>query len=44
MAQIDTHTLSWELFEAVFSLQSVPSMYNEGRLPLEEILDTEYVS
>jgi hypothetical protein len=29
-----------ELLEAVLSVLSVPRLYNEGQLPLEEILET----
>jgi hypothetical protein len=36
MAATDTHTTTEELSEAVFSVQSVPSLYTEGQLPLEE--------
>jgi hypothetical protein len=40
VAAIDTHATIEELFETVFSVRSVPRLYNEGQLPLEESLET----
>jgi hypothetical protein len=34
MAATDTHATIEELLEAVFSVLSVPRLYNEGQLPL----------
>jgi hypothetical protein len=34
MAATDTHPTVEELLGAVFSVQSVPRLYNEGQLPL----------
>jgi hypothetical protein len=36
-----THTT--QLLEAVFSVQSVPRLYNEDQVPLEESLETAMV-
>jgi hypothetical protein len=36
MAAADTYATVEELLEAVFSMQSIPRLYNEGQLPLEE--------
>jgi hypothetical protein len=36
MAERDTHATIEELLEAVFSMLSVPSLYNEDQLPLRE--------
>jgi hypothetical protein len=33
------HTTIEKLLEAVFFMQSVPRLYNEGQLPLEESLE-----
>jgi hypothetical protein len=40
MAATDMHATIEELLEAVFSVQSVTRLYNEGQLPLEESLET----
>jgi hypothetical protein len=40
MAATDTHATIEELLEAVFSVRSLPMLYNEGHLPLEESLET----
>jgi hypothetical protein len=40
MAATDTHATIEELLEAVFSVQSVQNLYNEGHLPLEKCLET----
>jgi hypothetical protein len=40
MASTNTHATIEEPFEAVFSIQSVPRLYKEGQVPLEEILET----
>jgi hypothetical protein len=40
MATTDTHSTIEELLEAVFSLKSVPRLYNEGHLLLERRLQT----
>jgi hypothetical protein len=34
------HITMKELLEVVFSVRSVPRLYNEGQLPLEESLET----
>jgi hypothetical protein len=34
------HATTEELLEAVFSVRSVPRLFNEGQLPLEESLET----
>jgi hypothetical protein len=41
MAATDTHATTEELLEAVVSVRSVPRLYNEGELPLEESLEME---
>jgi hypothetical protein len=38
MATADIHTTIEKLLEAVFFMQPVPRLYNEGQLPLEESL------
>jgi hypothetical protein len=40
MAAIDMHTTIEELLETVFSVQSMPRLYNEGQLLLEDSLET----
>jgi hypothetical protein len=40
MAVTDTHATLEELLVAVFSVRSVPRLYNEDQLPLEESLET----
>jgi hypothetical protein len=40
MVATDTHTTIEELFEAGFSVRSVPRLYNESQLPLEMNLET----
>jgi hypothetical protein len=40
MAATDMHTTTEEMLEAVFSVRSVPRLYNEGQLPLEKSLET----
>jgi hypothetical protein len=40
MAATDTHATIEELSEEEFSVRSVPRLYNEGRLPLEESPET----
>jgi hypothetical protein len=40
MVATDTHVTIEELLEAVFSVKSVPRLFNEGQLPLEESLET----
>jgi hypothetical protein len=40
MAATDRHATIEELLEAVFSVRSVPSLYNEGQLSLEENPET----
>jgi hypothetical protein len=40
MAATDTHATIEELLEAVFSVRSVPRLYNESQLLLEESLWT----
>jgi hypothetical protein len=40
MAATDTHVTMEMLLEAVFSVRSVPRLYNEGQLPLEKSLET----
>jgi hypothetical protein len=39
MAATDTHATTEELLEAVFSKLSMPRLYNEGLLPLENMTD-----
>jgi hypothetical protein len=39
-AAADTHTTIEELLEAVFSMRSVPRLYNECQLQLEKSLET----
>jgi hypothetical protein len=34
MATTDTHATTEELLEEMFSVRSVPKLYNEGQLPL----------
>jgi hypothetical protein len=41
MTATDTQTTREELLEAVFSVQSVPRLFNEGQVALEESLETE---
>jgi hypothetical protein len=36
----DTHATTAELLEAVYSVLSVPRLYNEGQLPLQGSLET----
>jgi hypothetical protein len=36
----DTHATIEELFEAMFSVRSVPSTYNEDQMPLRKSLET----
>jgi hypothetical protein len=36
MAATDMHITIEKLLETVFSVRSVPRLYNEGQLPLEE--------
>jgi hypothetical protein len=40
MAATDMHATIEELLEAVFSMQSMPRLYNEGQLPLWESPET----
>jgi hypothetical protein len=40
MAATDTHAKTKELLEAVFSVRSVPRLYNESHLPLVSNLET----
>jgi hypothetical protein len=40
MAATDTHATIEELLVAVFSMQSVPMLNNEGQLPLQRSLET----
>jgi hypothetical protein len=40
MAVTDTHATIEELVEAVVSVRSVPRLYNEDQLPLDESLET----
>jgi hypothetical protein len=37
---VDTHAVIEELLEALFSVRSVPRLYNEGQLQLRESLET----
>jgi hypothetical protein len=39
MGTTDMHATTQELLEALFPVQSVPKLYNEGRLPLEDSLE-----
>jgi hypothetical protein len=39
MAATDTHPITEELLEMVFSVRSMPRLYNKGQLPLEENLE-----
>jgi hypothetical protein len=39
MAAKDMHATTQELLEALFSVQSMPRLYIEGQLPLEECLE-----
>jgi hypothetical protein len=39
MSATDTHATIEELLEAVFSMQSVPWLCNEGQMPLEKSLE-----
>jgi hypothetical protein len=39
MAATGKHATIAELLEAVFSVRSVPRLYNEGQLPSEESLE-----
>jgi hypothetical protein len=39
MASTDTYARIEELLEAIFSVQSVPRLYNEGQMPLEKSLE-----
>jgi hypothetical protein len=39
MAATDTNATIEEQLEAVFFVQSVPRLYNEGELPLENSLE-----
>jgi hypothetical protein len=40
MATTDTHETMKELLDAVFSVWSVQSLYNEDQLPLRKSLET----
>jgi hypothetical protein len=40
MTRRDTHETTEELLRTVFSVRSVPKLYNEGQLPLEKSLET----
>jgi hypothetical protein len=40
MAAKDKHANMGKLLEAMFSVRSVPRLYNEGKLPSEESLET----
>jgi hypothetical protein len=40
MAGTDMHATTEELMEAMFSVRSVPRLYNEGQPPLQESLET----
>jgi hypothetical protein len=40
MAPTEKHATIEELLETVFSVRSVPRLYKEGQLPLEEISET----
>jgi hypothetical protein len=40
MAATDTHATVEEMLEAMFSVRSVPRLYNEVQLSLEESLET----
>jgi hypothetical protein len=40
MAATDTHATIEELLEAVFTMRSVPRLYNEEQLRLRERLET----
>jgi hypothetical protein len=40
MAETDTHATREELLEVVFSVRSVPRLYNECQVPLEKSLET----
>jgi hypothetical protein len=40
MAGTGTHAMTEELLEALFSVRSVPRLYNEDQLPLEQSLET----
>jgi hypothetical protein len=40
MAATDTYATIEELLEAVFSVRSMPTLYNEVQLPLEKSLET----
>jgi hypothetical protein len=40
MTATDTHATIEELLEALFSVRSVPRIYNDGQLLLEESLET----
>jgi hypothetical protein len=37
MAERDTHATIEELLEAVFSVRSVPRLYNEDQLPIDKL-------
>jgi hypothetical protein len=41
MAATDTHATINEMLEAVFSVQSVPRLYDEDQLPLRESLQAD---
>jgi hypothetical protein len=40
MATTDMHTPTEELLEVAFSVWTMPRLYKEGQLPLEESLET----
>jgi hypothetical protein len=40
MAAIDMHMTIEELLRAVVSVRSVPRLYNEGQLPLDQSLES----
>jgi hypothetical protein len=40
MTATNKHSTIEELLEALLSVRSVPKLYNEGQLPLEESLET----
>jgi hypothetical protein len=40
MAATDIHATTEELLEAVFSVRSVPKLYNKSQLPLDKSLES----
>jgi hypothetical protein len=40
MSASGTHATIEELLEALFSVRSIPRLYNESQLPLEQSLET----